>query len=522
MSAEGPAIRRPPEVLPLGIAILGAGFGGICMAIKLLQRGRRDFAILEQASELGGTWRDNTYPGCGCDVPAHLYSYSFAQNPHWTRHYARQPEILAYLRRVAAEHGVDRTIVYDTAVVEMAWDEPAGHWLLTTADGRRFTARVVVSAVGALHVPKPPALAGLDAFTGPVFHSARWRHDVDLDGRHVAVIGTGASAVQMIPEIAPRVARLTVYQRSPPWVLPRRDRPVPPLARWAYARVPGLLRLVRAWQYWRAEAIGLGLAYKPKLMGMGQKASAAFKEREITDETLRLKLNPFYTLGCKRMLISDDFYATMTRPNVELVTDSIETVRPTEIVAADGTARPCDVIVLATGFDAFNATAGMAIRGRGGRLLADDWAAGPEAYRGVTVAGYPNLFLLLGPNSGLGHNSVVFVIEAQVRYILGCLTWLERGRLPTVEVRPEVQRTWNEALARRFRRTVWQDRPGGSPWQLPCRSWYVNAHGRNTTLWPGLSATYWLAMRRPRLADYSTTAGAGAAASSAASSFHAA
>lgn len=483
------------------MAILGAGFGGICMAIKLRAQGRDDFLILEQAADLGGTWRDNTYPGCSCDVPAHLYSYSFAQNPHWTRTYARQPEILAYLRRVAADRGIDRKIAFETRVTDLAWDDAAGHWRLTTADGRRFTARVVVSAVGGLHVPKTPSLPGLETFAGPAFHSARWRHDVDLAGKRVAVIGTGASAIQIIPAIAPRVAGLTVYQRSPPWVLPRCDATIPPAARWAYARVPGLLWLKRAWHYWRAEALALGLTYKPKLMGAGQKASAAYKEREIADPELRLKLNPFYTLGCKRILISDDFYATMTRPNVELVTAPIREVRPTGILAGD-VDRPCDVVVFATGFDAFNATAGMTIRGRGGRALAADWADGPESYRGVAVSGYPNLFLLMGPNSGLGHNSIVFMIETQVRYVLGCLAWLERGRLPAVEVRPEVQRAWNETLRQRFRRTVWQDKPGGSRWQLPCKSWYLNAAGRNTTLWPGLSAGYWLALRRPRLADY--------------------
>ena len=515
-----PDSRSPLPVTgaDFGVAILGAGFAGIGMAIKLAERGHGNFVILEKAATLGGTWRDNTYPGSGCDVPAHLYSYSFAQNPNWTRTYARQPEILAYLRQVAADRGIDRKIVFDCCVTELTWDDAAGRWRLVTADGRRFTARAVVSAVGGLHVPKLPALPGLDRFAGPAFHSARWRHDVDLAGKHVAVIGTGASAIQLVPELAPRVARLTVYQRSPPWVLPRRDAAVSLAARWAYGHIPGLLRLVRAWHYWRAEALALGLVYKPKLMGMGQKASAAYKEREIADPDLRLKLNPFYTLGCKRMLISDDFYATMTRPNVELVTDAIREVRAGSLVAADGRERPCDALVFATGFDAFNATAEMAIRGRGGRTLAADWADGPEGYLGVAVSGYPNLFTIMGPNSGLGHNSIVFMIEAQVRYIGQCLEWLERGRLPTVEVRPEVQRAWNEDLQRRFRRTVWQDKPGGSPWQLPCTSWYVNARGRNTTLWPGLSAAYWLATRRPRLADYLPPTASGAAAGGAAGS----
>ncbi len=494
--------HRLQDGAELGVAILGAGFAGICMAIKLLKQGRDDFAILEKASDLGGTWRDNTYPGCGCDVPAHLYSYSFAQHPHWSRVYARQPEILAYIKRVAADFDVERRVAYNAAVTELTWDETASRWQIGIADGRRFTARVVVSAVGGLHVPKAPALPGLESFSGPAFHSAQWRHDIDFSGKHVAVVGTGASAIQIIPELAPIVSRLTVYQRSPPWVLPRKDYAVSPAMQWAYAHVPGLLRFVRAWHYWTAEALALGLVYKPKLMGIGQKASAAYKEREIADPDLRLKLNPFYTLGCKRMLLSDDFYATMTRSNVELVTDDIREVRPAGIVASDGMERACDAIVFATGFDAFNTTAELGIRGRGGRMLAADWADGPEAYRGVTVSGYPNLFFLVGPNSGLGHNSIVFMIEAQVHYIIKCLAWLERGTLATIEVRPEVQRDWNKTLTRRFQRTVWQSKPGGSPWQLPCRSWYVNASGRNTTLWPGFSAAYWLAMRSPRLADY--------------------
>lgn len=491
----------PPDTPPgadgsdYGVAILGAGFGGIGMAVKLLEAGRRDFVVFEKAASLGGTWRDNTYPGCGCDVPSHLYSYSFAQNPSWSRTYATQPEILSYLGRVAAERGVDRHVAYDTAIASMEWDEVAGLWRLTARDGRRFTARVVVSAVGALHVPKMPVLEGLDRFAGPAFHAARWRHDVDLAGRHVAVIGTGASAIQFIPEIARTVGSLTVYQRSPPWVLPRGDRPVSAVMRWLFAAVPGLLGAWRAAAYWRAEAVALGLAYKPKLMSAGQKRSARFKEQAITDESLRLKLNPFYTMGCKRVLLSDDFYATMTRSNVELVTDPIREVRPASIVAADGCERPCDVLIHGTGFEAFNPAASVDIRGRGGRRLADDWRDGPVAFRGVAVAGYPNYFMLMGPNTGLGHNSIVFMIEAQVRYVMQCLRWLDRRRLATVEVREDVQRDYNERLQARFTRTVWRDRPG-TAWQLPCTSWYVDARGRNTALWPGFSAAYWLTMRR--------------------------
>jgi cation diffusion facilitator CzcD-associated flavoprotein CzcO len=485
----------------IGVAILGAGFAGICMAIKLRAAGREDFTVFEKARGLGGTWRDNTYPGCACDVPSHLYSYSFAQNPHWSRTHAQQPEILAYWQRVAAEHDVVRHIAFATPIDEITWDDSARRWRLRCGDGRTFTARVVVSAVGALHLPKAVRLPGLETFEGPAFHSAHWRHDVDLNGRAVAVIGTGASAIQFIPEIASRVGLLTVYQRSPPWVLPRNDRPVSRLMRTLFAIVPGLLRAWRAVQYWRAEAVALGLAHKPKLMGRGQKRSARFKDREIADEELRLKLNPFYTMGCKRVLLSDDFYATMTRPNVELVTDPIREIRGRSIVTADGRERPCDVIIQATGFEPFNPTKGMVIRGRDGRSLADDWEDLPQAFRGVAVAGYPNYFMLMGPNSGLGHNSIVFMIEAQVRYVMQCLGWLTQGLLDTVEVRPEVQHAENQHLQARFSRTVWQA-TRGSDWQLPCTSWYVDSQGRNATLWPGLSATYWLLMRRADIAHY--------------------
>ncbi|MFM8734122.1 MAG: flavin-containing monooxygenase [Pirellulales bacterium] len=483
------------------MAILGAGFAGICMAVKLLEAGRRDIAILEKAADLGGTWRDNTYPGCACDVPSHLYSFSFDQSPDWSRTYAPQAEILAYLRRVAARHGVDRLIHYETPVSSLEWDEAGRLWRLATPDGRRFTARAVVSAVGGLHLPKTPDIPGLDAFAGPVFHTARWRHDVNLAGKRVAVIGTGASAIQVVPAIAPTVGGLTVFQRSPPWVLPRNDRVVSRLRKWIFRRVPGALGLWRAVQYWRAESVALGLVYKPKLMSIGQKESAEFKEREIADPALRLKLNPFYTLGCKRVLLSDDFYATMTRPHVALVTQGIAEVRPHAVVTDDGREYPCDVIVLATGFTPFNPSCGIDIRGRDGRRLADEWRAGPEGYRGVVVAGFPNYFMLVGPNSGLGHTSIVFMIEAQVRYVMQCLGWIVSGRLDPVEVRADVQAAYNADLRRRFERTVWRDTPG-TAWQLPCRSWYVNANGRNTTLWPGMSWGYWLVMRWARLRDY--------------------
>lgn len=484
-----------------GVAILGAGFAGLCMAIKLLEAGRQDFIVFEKAASLGGTWRDNTYPGCACDIPSHLYSFSFDQCPDWSRVYAPQPEILAYLERSAHKHGVDRFIRYQTAITSLQWNEASRQWRLASSDGRQFIARAVVSAVGALHLPKTPDIPGLQSFAGPAFHTARWRHDVDLSTKRVVVIGTGASAIQVIPAIADRVASLTVFQRSPPWVLPRHDRKMSPAACWLFRNTPGALMAWRLLQYWRAEAVGLGLVYKPKLMGRGQKRSAAFKEREIRDPGLRLKLNPFYTLGCKRVLLSDDFYATMTRPNVTLVTKAIREVSPQGVITDDGHEHPCDVIVLATGFRPFNPSLGIDIRGRDGRSLADDWHAGPEGFRGIAVAGYPNYFTLMGPNSGLGHNSIVFMIEVQVRYVMQCLNWIASGRLDPVEVRPERQRAFNRELQARFSRTVWQSKPG-TAWQLPCRSWYTDASGRNSTLWPGMSWGYWLMMRKARRKDF--------------------
>jgi cation diffusion facilitator CzcD-associated flavoprotein CzcO len=484
----------------VGVAILGAGFAGICMAIKLRESGRNDFAIFEKAATLGGTWRDNTYPGCSCDVPSHLYSFSFDPNPDWSRTYASQPEILAYLESVAARHRITSRISFRTEIVECIWDEDASRWHLRAADGRRYTARVVVAAVGALQTPVEPPLPGVEQFAGARFHSARWRHDVDLHGKDVAVIGTGASGVQFIPEIAPLVRRLTVYQRTPSWVLPRNDRRVSRLRRLLYARVPGLLQLRRAWQFCKAEAVAIGLVHWPRLMGRGQKRSVRYRKRVISDWLLYSRLHPHYTLGCKRVLLSDDFYATMKLPHVELVTVPIQEVRARSILAADGGDRACDVLISATGFRPFDASTCVTVIGRGGRSLADDWRQGPEAYRGVAVAGYPNYFLLVGPNSGLGHTSIVFIIEAQVRYVLQCLAWLEQGRLREVEVRPDVQQAYNVTLQARFAGTVWRQTPG-KPWQRPCRSWYAPG-GKNIALWPGLAIRYWWAMRRAEIVDY--------------------
>jgi cation diffusion facilitator CzcD-associated flavoprotein CzcO len=490
----GTAAESPASTAEASVAILGAGLGGICMALKLLEAGRRDFIIFERASDLGGTWRDNTYPGCSCDIPSHLYSLSFAQHAGWTRRFASQNEIIAYIRDVAHRYGVYRHVLFNTCITAMHWNDSNGSWRLVTGNGRHFTTQAVVAAVGGLHTPAFPRIDGLGDFTGPLMHSARWQHDVELSGRNVAVIGTGASSTQIVPEIAPRVGSLHLYQRTPPWVLPRNDRPYSRFERWAYAQVPGLLALSRASHYWRAESRAVGLTMRPRYLKRSQKRVYQFLRRTVTDAGMRHNLWPDYTLGCKRVILSDTFYTALNLPHVDLVTTPIDRILPDAIVAQDGTVRPTDVIICATGFRAFDLAASIEIRGRRARLLSDDWRDGPRAFRGVAVAGYPNFFMIMGPNSGLGHNSILFMIESQSAYIRQCLDWLRRGLVDRVEVREDVQREYNAAIDRRFEQTVWRGPEFDT--QKACTSWYLHESGRNTAIWPSFSATYWLLMRR--------------------------
>jgi cation diffusion facilitator CzcD-associated flavoprotein CzcO len=514
---SAPPSEPAPSTIMTGthreIAILGAGFGGLCMAVRLTQAGHRNFVILEKASSLGGTWRDNTYPGCACDIPSGLYSMSFEQHPGWTRTFATQPEILRYLETVARKHRLEERIVYDAHVTALRWCEPQKHWQLTMADGQTWTARVVISAVGGLHIPRVPDIAGLEHYTGVAFHSSKWRHDVDLADKTVAVIGTGASAAQIIPQIAPRVRKLLVFQRTAAWVLPRRDRPTTGWGAALMSRLPPARRFWRAVQFAYHEVFALGFTVHPSWVGRAERNGRDFLVRSVPDKLLRWHLIPHHRLGCKRVILSDDFYTALSRSNVELVTPSIVRFSSPGPVTGNGREWPADVVVFATGFRPFNLTDGLSIAGRDGRQLAGDWAAGPEAYRGVAVTGYPNFFMLMGPNSGLGHNSIVFMIEVQVRYILACLKWLasdHRGGpgLATVEVRAEAQRRYNAWLQRRFDRTVWKPRgseaTGAKAEAGGCQSWYADEAGRNFTLWPGFATGYWWTMRRPRLADFHT------------------
>ncbi|MGQ0616856.1 MAG: flavin-containing monooxygenase [Acidimicrobiia bacterium] len=489
------------------VIVVGAGFAGLAMADRLRREGTDDFVVLERADEIGGTWRDNTYPGCACDVPSHLYSYSFAPNPEWARSYSPQPEIQAYLRRCAEGFGVLPHVRFGHEVVEACWDDETRRWLVQAVMGgsgrsTEFSAQFLVAAMGALSEPAVPDLPGLSSFGGTMFHSARWDHRHSLAGERVAVIGTGASAVQFVPRIQPVVAHLDVYQRTPPWVVPRRDRAISAAERWLYRRLPVAQAVSRSAIYWARELVVLGFTVDRRFLRGGEKVARAHLRHQVIDPALRAALTPDYTLGCKRILLSDDYFPALTEDNVDVVTSAIVEVRSRSVLTADGVDRPADTIILGTGFHVTDYPAAGRLRGRHGRLLADAWHDGMRAYKGTTVAGFPNLFLLVGPNTGLGHSSLVYMIEAQVDYVTSCLRALGDDGLSTVEVRPQALEAYTRDLEARSARSVWTT--GG------CRSWYLDDHGHNTTLWPTFTFRFRRQTRRFDPDAYITAHGPGA------------
>jgi cation diffusion facilitator CzcD-associated flavoprotein CzcO len=458
----------------VGTVIIGSGFGGLGSAIRLKQQGIEDFVVLERADEVGGTWRDNSYPGCACDVQSHLYSFSFAPNPNWTRSFSPQPEIWDYLKRCARDFGILPHVRFRHEVREAAWDNAAQRWRIETSQGR-FNANVLVMASGALSEPSLPSLPGVESFKGSMFHSARWRHDVELRERRVAVVGTGASAIQFVPRIQPDVAKLHLFQRTPPWIVPRRDRALTPGERRLFRRFPLAQRVARASIYLVRELFVLGFRHQ-WLAKRVERMALRHLERSVPDAALRAKLTPSYTIGCKRILISNDYLPSLTRPNVELVTEAIAEVREHSIVTRDGLERPVDVIIYGTGFRVTDQPLAKHIRGSDGRTLAEAWAGSPQAHVGTTVAGFPNLFVLMGPNTGLGHNSVIYMIEAQIEHLLNALGYMRRHNVRAIEPRADVQAAYVEEVQQRMKGTVWTT--GG------CASWYLDSKGRNSTLWP--------------------------------------
>lgn len=461
--------------------VVGAGFAGLCTAIKLQEDGETDFLVVEKAGDVGGTWRDNTYPGAACDVPSQLYSFSFAPNPHWSRSYSFQPEIQAYLQRVAREAGVLDRFVFDTTLDEARWEDEAHEWVCTTSAGV-VRSRTLVLGAGALSEPRLPDIDGLSDFGGEVFHSARWDHSVDLAGKRVAVIGTGASAIQIVPEVQKVVGHLDVYQRTAPWVIPRGDRPYSSVERAALQKIPGLQKAYRTGVYWVRETYVPAFTIQPKIAWPAKQLALANIRRGIKDPALRAKVTPTFELGCKRVLISNTYYPALAADNTELVTDGIAKVTADAVVTADGTERPVDAIVVATGFFTTELPIATRVHGHRGRTLQQVWdERGMSAYKGTTVPGFPNLFFVVGPNTGLGHSSMVFVIESQVAYLRAAVRAMREGRYAAVEPTDAATDAWNERLQRRMSRTVWST--GG------CSSWYQDRHGRNTTLWPRATFT---------------------------------
>jgi cation diffusion facilitator CzcD-associated flavoprotein CzcO len=476
----------------LPIAIIGAGFGGIGAAVRLLQAGYTNLQIFERADEVGGVWRDNSYPGAACDVPSHLYSFSFAPNPDWSRSYSHQPEIWAYLRRVAAEFGVMPHVRFGTEVRAARWDDAAARWRISTSRGDHSAAVLVVGS-GGLSEPAVPALPGAAQFAGVSFHSARWDHSYDLDGKRVAVIGTGASAIQFIPAIQPRVAQLSVFQRTPPWVLPRDERAFSLAERRLMARFPLLRLLARGRIYLLRELLVAGFR-NLRLMRVVQRAAERYLAEAVPDPELRARLTPDYAVGCKRILSSNDYYPAVQRPNVEIVTDPIAELRAHSVVTADGVERPIDAIIYGTGFQVTTQPIAERITGRDGRTLAAAWAPSPMAHLGTTVAGFPNMFILQGPGTGLGHTSVLIMIEAQIEHLVDAVRQMRARNLAAVEPRAEAQAAYVAALDRAMEGTVWTT--GG------CRSWYLDATGRNSTLWPGYTWQFRRRVRRFNPAEY--------------------
>lgn len=475
------------------VAIIGTGFSGLAVAIRLKQAGRDDFVVFEKADEVGGTWRVNTYPGAACDVPSHMYSFSFEPKHDWSRTFAPQAEILDYLRHCADKYDIRPHIRFNAEITGVEYDDESGVWSVHTADGTTLTAGAVVVGIGPLHVPSIPDLLGIDSFEGPTIHSAQWNHDVDLGGKKVAVVGTGASAIQIVPAIADEVDQLHLFQRTAPWVLPKLDRPFSKVEQFAFKYLPGLQRLSRARIYWQQEARILGMAVDPRIMKAAEAFAKGFIRTQISDPALREAVTPEYTMGCKRILLSNTYYGALNRSNVDVVTSGIAQVKPNSIVTSDGVEHEVDVIVYGTGFKVGD-LGPLNVSGSAGVKLRDAWANGMEAYLGTSIAGFPNLFFMVGPNTGLGHNSIVFMAEAQADYVLQALRLLDERGAKTLEVRPDAQREFNAKIQAKLSAAVWS--AGG------CMSWYLDADGRNRTLWPGFTFTYWAATRRINPAHY--------------------
>lgn len=488
------------------IAIIGTGFSGLGMGIKLKEAGYDNFVILEQSDDVGGTWHENHYPGCACDVQSALYSFSFEQNPDWTRMFARQREIQAYLRGCAEKYDLMKHVRLNTHVAGAHFDEKNQSWTVETCDSPKlwaymqnkglnpgdklnrkdedlpefssFKADVVVSGMGGLSTPAYPNIKGIETFTGKSFHSQDWDHSYDFKGKRVAVIGTGASAIQFVPEVAKEAGHLDLYQRTPPWIVPKPDREIRPLERMMFRKFPQTLNALRQSIYWMLEARVLGFVGNPRILKIGELQARRHIRNQIKGRELRKKVTPEFHFGCKRVLISNNYYPALAQDNVDVLTDGIREVHGNVIVDNNGHEREVDCIIYGTGFKAQDPIPAGMVYGRNGQDLLDAWKGGAEAYKGSAIAGFPNFFMLMGPNTGLGHSSMVYMIESQIQYVLDALKKMEKHGWKSVEVKKEAQSQYNASIHAKL---------GDSVWQTGCKSWYVNENGKNTTLWPGFT-----------------------------------
>ncbi|MBS9534005.1 NAD(P)/FAD-dependent oxidoreductase [Mycobacterium sp. M1] len=497
-AADRAASETPSEApIRTRALIIGTGFSGLGMGIELRRRGV-EFLILEKADDVGGTWRDNTYPGCACDVPSHLYSFSFEPKPTWSKLFSPQPEILDYLRGVTDKYRLRERTRFGERVQRAHWDDDEFRWHVFTESGHEYIAQFLISGAGALHIPRLPDIDGIDEFAGAAFHSAEWRHDVELAGKRVAVIGTGASAIQIVPELVRDdvgVAQVQLYQRTPPWVVPRPNRPFPKFVLTAFSRVPGLRWAVRTAIYWGLEGLGFAMTRRPGLLRGVELVGRANIWANVRDKDLRRRLTPRYRAGCKRILYAPNYYRAVADPKTELITEHIDRITPHGIVTADGVEHPVDVIVYATGFHVVDSYTYVDIKGPGGEDLVDRWnTEGVAAHRGITVADMPNLFFLLGPNTGLGHTSVVIMIESQIHYVAAAIAAVDDLGAQALAPSRAAQDRFNAELQHRLGTTVWNT--GG------CRSWYLDEHGVNRTLWSGMTWQYWRSTRKLRPAEY--------------------
>lgn len=479
-------------VISTEVVIIGSGFAGVAVAHQLQQSGINDYLILEKSDSLGGTWRDNNYPGCACDVPSHLYSFSFRPNPNWSRQFAPQEEILAYLISTARHFKIDKAIHYKRELKSAAFDSESGRWNVECADGQRYNCRFLCTAIGALHVADVPKIEGIEKFKGEAFHSSAWNHDIDLSGKNVSVVGTGASSIQFVPEIADKTKSLTVFQRTAPWILPKPDRKISVLEQTLFEKLPVVQKAARASIYWRMEARALAFTRAPKVLGLMEPLARKNIQGKIDSAATVDQVTPNFTLGCKRVLMSNKWYQSLNKENVHLVSSAVASAGKNSITDAQGISHDTDVVIYGTGFKTVDAIADMDIRGADGITLGEYWKEGAAAYKGTQVAGFPNLFIATGPNTGLGHSSMIYMIESQATYIAACIQEADARNLQWLDVKVRAQNEWVTGLQKRLKGTVWAS---------GCKSWYMDDKGNNWTLWPDFTFTFRKLLSKVEIAD---------------------